>query len=311
MNTDTDGTSNRVEFHKILVVIDPAAVTHPCLEKAARLATGFGSTLELFICDDTPRVPETWAEEARVRLRGRRLSMLEALASPLRAAGLRVEIDSRWHVPREEGIVAHAIRSRPDLVVKDACRHQHDSYMPMDPTDPVLIRQLPMPLLLVRPAPWRAHALIAASVDPCHVADRPAELDRSLARLAAAIGEMLSGEAVLLHVTEPTPHLSGEGVSERARVADRGRHHEAVSTLATGLHVGVDDSGFIEECVPDGIVQLVDRKQPTMLLMGVSARDRLEATEINTASQVLERTECDLLVVKPQGFVSPGLVTRG
>jgi universal stress protein E len=310
VNTQTDGASNYVTFQKILVVIDPAATTHPCLDKAVRLATGFGSTLELFICDDEPRVPETWAEEHHAQLRRRRVSMLEALASPLRAGGLRVEVDSEWHVPRDEGIVTRAIRSGVDLVVKDTLRHHAASNMPMDQTDSMLIRQLPMPLLLVRPAPWRAHALIAASVDPCHVADRPAQLDRSLARLAAAMGEMLAGEAVLLHVTEPTPRLAGDAVTRAERVADMSRHHEAVSTLANGLGVGVDDSGFVEEHVPEGIVQLVGRKQPAILLMGASARARPEVSDINTACQVLERTECDLLVVKPQGFVSPGLVTR-
>jgi universal stress protein E len=221
-----------------------------------------------------------------------------------------VKTDARWQAPREEGIVAHAIHTGADLVIKDAHRHPPMSHMPTVQTDWVLIRQLPMPLLLVHPAPWGAHALVAASVDPIHIADRPVQLDQSLARLAGAIGETLSGEAVLLHVTEPTPHLPGDAVPEAIRAEDVWRQREAVSTLATEASIRVDDSSFIEERVPQGIVQLVARTRPAILLMGASARERIQVGAVSTASQVLERTDCDLLVIKPRGFVSPAMVAR-
>jgi nucleotide-binding universal stress UspA family protein len=48
-----------------------------------------------------------------------------------------------------------------------------------------------------------------------------------------------------------------------------------------------------------------------MLVMGVAARSRFtHVGPAGTAAQILERLDCDLLVVKPAGFVSPLLVTE-
>ncbi|MEP7242073.1 MAG: hypothetical protein ABI885_00145 [Gammaproteobacteria bacterium] len=49
--------------------------------------------------------------------------------------------------------------------------------------------------------------------------------------------------------------------------------------------------------------------KPAVLVMGVAARQRFSGSA-STASQVLEQTDCDLLVGKPAGFISPVLVTN-
>jgi universal stress protein E len=69
-----------------------------------------------------------------------------------------------------------------------------------------------------------------------------------------------------------------------------------------------EEASFVEGNVPEGIVQLVQRMRPSILVMGVAARQRLQVGAVSTASQVLEQTDCDLLAVKPAGFVSPVLV---
>jgi len=296
-------------IENILVVVDPTATSHPCIDKAARIAQGFGSTLDLFICDVEQGGGSAFLEY-RKNLRERRLETLEALAEPLRARVIHVKTESQWHVPLEQGVVEHAIRTRVDLVVKDTHHHRPESHMGSVQTDWVLIRQLPMPLLLVRPAPWSQCPLLVTAIDPCHGAERPAELDRSLQRLGNGLSAALMGSALFLHVIEPVPHLPGEVISAQDQRAARDRQRTQVTEFLNEDAVEPHEIRLIEGNVPEGIVRAVKDLSPSMILMGVAARQRLPIGAISTASQVLEQTDCDLLVVKPEGFVSPALVTR-
>lgn len=88
-------------IENILVVVDPTATSHPCVDKAARIAQGFGSTLELFIGDVEQGGGSTFLDY-RKNLRERRLATLETLAAPLRARGIHVRTESQWHVPLEQ-----------------------------------------------------------------------------------------------------------------------------------------------------------------------------------------------------------------
>jgi universal stress protein E len=302
-------------IQKILVVVDPTAILHPGIDKAARLAARFGSTLELFVCDVNQYIPESWAggttlAQYRGLIRERRLTMLEGLASPLRERGIHVTTDSEWHVALEEGIVRRAIRTRADLVVKDIHRHAPMPHMAGVQSDWVLIRQLPMPLLLVRPTPWAIHPKVAVSVDPCRVAERPVELDDSLVSLGCSIGRALAGDVELLHALQPLPHLPEERPTAEAIQATHDAQRKAVTHVAERASIGRSAMKFVERRIPEGIVELVAEERPAVLVMGTAARQRFQNGAASTASQVLERTACDLLIVKPAGFVSPALVTE-
>src|SRR5262249_43410776 len=113
---------------KILVVVDLNATSHAGLEKAARIASAFGSTIELFSCDDERTLPESWAGGTtlgayRGLMRERHMADLEKLAGPLRRRGLNIVAESQSKAAREQAIVERAIRIEADLVVKDVERH--------------------------------------------------------------------------------------------------------------------------------------------------------------------------------------------
>ncbi len=96
--------------------------------------------------------------------------------------------------------------------------------------------------------------------------------------------------------------------SEKQAVFERQR----ARVLALVCHASLDDREvrFVERRVPEGIVQLVNETQPSILVMGVAARPRAAKYGGGTASDVLNQTACDLLVVKPTGFISPAMVTE-
>ena len=297
-------------IQKILVIVDPRATTHPCIEKAARLASAFGSSLELYACEVDDAVPESWAGGTstiayRGLMRERRIADLEALANPLRARGLGVITESEAKSPFEETVVAHAIRAQADLVIKDVERYPSFSRTPAAQSDWILIRQMPVPLLLVKPHAWPSHPRICAAVDPCHPADRPATLDESLIATARSFGLALSGDFEVVHTLQPPPHLPGDSVSTAACQKAHAQARHAVEQLADQAGLAREAVHFLPERIPDGILKLAVSTGADILVMGSAGRPRFQYSAASTASLVLEQLDSDLLIVKAPGFISP------
>jgi universal stress protein E len=301
-------------IQRVLAVVDPRAAARPALGKAARLAAAFGATLELYACDDGGSVPASWAggttlAQYRNVVRERSLARLEELAEPYRRTGLNISTMYECHANAEEALITHAIRSGASLVVKDVSREAPGAAI-SDSADSVLIGQLPMPLLLVRPEAWGQHPRVATSVDPCRPCERPVELDESVVGLGASISRALGGVSFAVHVLENPPHLPGETVTPGERQSAFERQRAQVLGLPCLVSLDDREVHFVEERVPDGIVHLVEQTRPSILVMGVGARPRADDLGGGTAREVLRRTDCDLLVVKPAGFVSLVMVTE-
>jgi universal stress protein E len=297
---------------KIMVVIDPTTHAQPALVKATQLAVRSGASLELYVCDIEQDIPESWAggasaAEYRELSRLRRLDELFALAEPLRGRGLKVTTVCEWHAPLEQGIGHHVIRTAPDLVVKDTHRYPPMPRAMLTRTDWNLIRQVPAPLLLVRARPWPVPPRIGAAVDPCHPADRPVALDEAITRAGRALADTLDGVLDVYHVLQTPPHLPGEAVPDEERVRAHGEACAAVERLAARVAA---TARFDAGPVVEGLTRAAQTYVPDVLVVGAVARSRSgHSAASGTAVRLLERTDCDLMVVKPPGFVSPLLVT--
>jgi universal stress protein E len=303
---------SRAVIRKILVVVDPTTREQAALEKAVRIATSCGASLELYICDVEQSIPESWtggarAEEFRGLMRERHLQELEFLARPLRKRGLDVSTVAEWHPPLEEGIGHHVIRTAPDLVIKETHWHAAMPRVSLTRTDWILIRQIPAPLLLVRRTPWPSAPRVVVSVDPCHPADHPRALDQALIESGRSLANALTAEMEVVHVLQNPPHLPRDTVAPEVKKSYQERAAAAVTQLAERAGACVR---FANGALDAGIVTLVGQTQPSILVMGAVARPRwVHSAASGTAAQILERISCDLLIVKPPGFVSPLLVT--
>jgi universal stress protein E len=302
-------------IQKILVVVEPNATNHHCLEKAARIALACGSSIELFACDFARDLPETWAGGTTLAayrgvMRERHIADLEALATPLRARGLSVTTECHSTAQLEEAIVERAIRTNADLIVKDARPHPAGARAPSTQIDWLLIREAPIPLLLVKPAAWPSHPRICIAVDPCHPADRTPALDDELIVTGRSLGRALSGELDIVHALESPPHLPGEDVTNVVRQKAHAHARAAVEELAYRAGVSHEAIHCVPERVPEGILKLVDATGADIVVMGAAARPRFQYSAATTASLVLDQVTCDVLVVKAPGFVSPLLATE-
>jgi nucleotide-binding universal stress UspA family protein len=165
-----------------------------------------------------------------------------------------------------------------------------------------LIRKSPAPVWVVKEQ--LQLSTILAPVDFSAVSEK------SL-RVAGALAQQASAKLVVLHaignpVAEELASL-GESTGEHftaSQSAGRTRLSELVArhvdaSVATELHV-------VDEQAATAIVDAVDNFQANIIVMGSVSRSGLPGYLLgNTAERVLRSTDCSLLTVKPDGFISP------
>ena len=289
------------------------------LRKAGVLARAAGASLELFHVIDTPDPGVSWPEVApadtiaaqreRIAARGRR--RLEQFARDESLRGLRVSCTTTWDYPPHEAIIRRARDSRAGLVIALTRPHRPGARLVLPNTDWELIRYCPVPLLLVKSSrPYRRPAILAA-VDPFHA--RPADLDLRLLAAGGGFARLLHGSLHVFHSYMPlvsvammpagtAPMVTLPPKAEEAHgrqisaVIDKLADSAAIPRARRHIHMG-DVSGELRAAVGDSHAGVV--------VMGAVSRSGLARLFIgNTAERVLDKLDCDVLVVKPRAFKS-------
>jgi universal stress protein E len=305
-------------IRQILAIVDPTTRAQPCVNKAARLAEAFRAELELFICDALSELRATRFTVAHVyeaaldEQRAHHKGQLETLATALRQKGLKVSTDVAFEDSLHEGIVQKVRATGADLVFKDTHYHGPIRRALFTNTDWHLIRECPAPLLLTKPAVWRALVRIAAAVDPGHVDDKPATLDRELLDTTGELASTLHGEARAVHVFNPMPLLAGVApvgaATGGASFADgellmrmREVHERDFNALLAAYPAFAGHTDVIDGAPPTVLPDYVLDKEIDVLVMGAVARRALQRLMLgSTAERLLDRLPCDILVLKPR-----------
>ena len=309
------------KLNRILVVVDPTADTHPCIEKAARLALAFAAGIELVICDFYPAIEPSYLDqlespaELSERVRESRMQKLQALAGALRGQGIKVTVDVRLERPLHRGIVNKIRGARPDLVVKDTHYHPVIRRTLITNTDWHLIREPPAPLLLVKPTPWRREGLrLLAAVDPGHLDDKPAALDHEILETMEYLQTRLHGSTLAIHVFDISYQVSvGLGIGEgsvggpvAAQLLEdlRSAKKRALDELASRHHLTTGQVRLVDGSPVDVLPEFAAAEGIDIELMGAIARGPAFNFFVgSTAERVLDRLPCDILIVKPRALM--------
>lgn len=301
--------------NRALVVIDPTASFHPCLERAAWLARHAKTGLELLISThelDHSGTSETGAAESPSTVVERHRAHLEQLAEPLRTEGLSVTTDVRVDHPLHDSIVRKALESGADLVVKDTHYHPVLKRSIFSNTDWSLIRNCAATLWLVKPRPPGEPPCFIAAVDPLHERDKPADLDHRIMTMARALGDALGGAVHIFHAFDVTAAIavSTDAMSMPIALplndladALRASHTEAVERLRAQHGVPAERTHVHQGATRQLLLALADQLRADAVVMGAVSRSGLKGLFLgNTAEDVLDRLHCDLVIVKPTGF---------
>lgn len=305
---------------RILVAIrDLRRASTSELRKAGALARAAGASIELFHAIDMPDPGVSWpetetadaatAQREALAARGRR--RLQQLASDESLRGLSVTCTASWDYPPHEAIVRRVLSSRADFVIALTRPHRLGARLVLRNTDWELIRHCPVPLLLVKSGRWYRKPAIIAAVDPFHA--RPADLDGRILTAGRELARLLHGSLHVFHAYMPLVNIALVPVTtaplvtlppeaeeahgrQIARAIDRLADSAEVPRNRRHLHMG-EVSGELRAAVGDARAGIV--------VMGALSRSGLARLFIgNTAERVLDKLDCDVLVVKPRAFKS-------
>ncbi len=299
-------------LRNILVLMEPATETQPAFDAALTLAKPFGSRLELLISEFQDLhaayfdpMTATVQQFHDAVLAGHRAA-LERYEQAAAQQGVSALGEAIWGTPFHEVVLARVAATRPDLVVKHSTFHNRLERTLFTGSDWHLIRDCPVPLLMVKDPARLAGAPILVCVDPLHAHDKPAALDRQLLTSAAELSAKLGGELHTLNVCAiPTPI----GVVGDAYAAAAGmfpvedwveRSREAYARLLQGYPVGKEHAHFRVGVAARDIVDAARTLKAGLVLMGAVSRRRLDRWIVgSTAESVLDRLPCNVWVEKP------------
>ena len=296
-----------LELNKILVIIEPDSETQPALERARQLARLTDTELELLSADYSSYLEDGYyfdpvrAQELRHEHGEKRLQELEEMAQPLRDNGLQVSCATAWGNPPFEEIVRRTEELKPDLVVKSTRHHEKLARLVLANDDWELIRYCNAPLLLVKDRPWNDKPEFIAAIDPEHSHDKPASLDHKLIVTASALAEATNGSVHLYHSTR-LPALSGLYSIH----SDFEVNLEKIHSLAEQYSIP-DNRCYVSDAdINQSLPALAELIKANTVVMGAVSRSRLDRLLIgNTAEKVLDKLECDVLIVKPDRHSPP------
>ena len=308
-----------MNFQRILVAVaDCTTRNSPALAKAAMIARQGGGTLTLFhslyssaISGESLIGPDRLEQDIEAAV-GLRKQQLESVAAPFVREGIKVRIRVRWDYPVHESIVREVLRAKSDLVIVESHRHTRLARIVLSNTDWQLIRVCPAPVLFVKSARPYERARILAAIDPLHAYAKPAQLDADILAAAAGIARDFNGRLHAVHVYQlATPFTSGVlmepvplPVNVTARQLERIRREfmELVGQYdlpERRRHLRAGNAA-------DEIVSLAERTEAGIVVMGAISRSGLKRLFVgSTAERVIDRLNCDVLVLKPAGFRTP------
>lgn len=303
---------NRIS--SILAIVDPTADRHPAVTKAALLAEGCNARLQLFICDTKASREARLAAHMRARPSEPFVvslkALLESLAAPIRARGVDVTTEWTCADPLHAALLDRTRKTTADMVVKDTHHHALARRTFLTNTDWHLIRGCPVALLLVKSTPWAKTPRIVAAVDPGHVNDKPAMLDRCILDQASAFSRILRGELHAVHAYVPmsivataaaAPLVAPIGTQELER--DRDAKLKEVGALTSDYGVAAERIHLEIGGPADVLPRIAHAIQADILALGAISRSGMKRAFIgSTAEDVLERLPCDALVVKTPDF---------
>ncbi|WP_271270598.1 universal stress protein [Aliamphritea hakodatensis] len=305
-----------MNIEKILVNVEAGVDHQYLLEKTLRLAEASDARVELFRCCYNTSLRNSYLFDKEGLLRAEHGFMnqaereLEVLAEQLEAEGVDVDFDVCWERHHADSLVRKVLRYQPDILLHQIEKHSRLGHFLFAQSDWQLIRECPVPLMLVKEHSWSDGGHVAATVDPFHECESPAVLDSHILDWSAAIAQQLEGEMRVMHCFNVLPHsaIFDEHVVadfENMQVKVRREHIRALDTLLEPYGLNTDSSrvNLLEGPPHRKMLEYADDHHVDLLVMGAVARGVFDRLMVgSTIERILDSIHCDIMVVKGPDF---------
>ncbi|PSW06245.1 universal stress protein UspE [Photobacterium lipolyticum] len=305
------------KYNNILVVVDQTQDHQPALSRAVHLASkssGVKITVFLAIYDFSYEMTSMLsAEERQAMRRGvvvQREEWLKDIIRPYQNEGNDIDVLVVWHNRPYEAIIAEVFSSHHDLLIKATHEHDKIGSVIFTPTDWHLLRKCPCPVLMVKDHSWPDNGKILACVNLAADSETHDALNDAIVNEAQSIADILGAEVNLLNAYPATPVNVTIELPEfdPASYSDAVRGHHLISMKALRhKHSIAEEQTLVVEGLPEDVIpKVAEELDAELVILGTTGRTGLSAVFIgNTAEHTIDSLNCDLLALKPEGYVSP------
>ncbi len=308
-------------YQNILVVIDPTTDEQKALKRAIELAsrindkegvsvkiTAFFSIFD-FSYEMTTILSSGERDAMRQMVIKDKQQWLDDLISELNPT-MTIESLVVWHNRPFEAIINQVIEHNYDLVIKGT--HQHDKFKSVvfTPTDWHVLRKCPCPVLLVKEHEWPENGNVLAALNVGSDETEHLSLNMEITKQAAQLSHIIDANVHLVNSYPGTPVNIAIEIPEfdSSEYNDTmlKHHKEAMAEHAAKFDVAVEKT-YVEEGLPETVIEQVAQKiDAELVILGTIGRTGISAALIgNTAEHVIDHLNCDVLALKPDGYISP------
>ncbi len=306
-------------YKSLLVVADVNRVEQRALARAFQLLKDLPKkpkvTFFLSIYDFSYDMTSMLSSDERDAMRRgviqQREEWLKEVAKPYVTDDAEVQYKVVWHHRPYEAIIAEVFSGEHDVVIKATRQHDTLESVIFTPTDWHILRKCPTPVLLVKKHDWPLDGgNIVASVHVGSENEIHQQLNEEMVKQAQIVAERLKAKVNLVNtypitpanVTVELPEFDPSAYTD----AVRGYHLTAMKALRQKF--GIDEAQTrVEEGLPEDVIpDIVKKLDAGLVILGTTGRTGLSAVFIgNTAEHVIDKIDCDVLALKPAGFISP------
>ena len=309
-------------YQNILVVIDPTTDEQKALKRAIELVsrikrvnsnTDTNITAFFSIFDFSYEMTTILSSSERDVMRAMVIKEKQQwLNDVIEQLNTEIDISSCvvWHNRPFEAIINQVIEHNYDLVIKGT--HQHDKFKSVvfTPTDWHILRKCPSPVLLVKEHQWPKDGNILAAVNVGSDEAEHLSLNNKISQTATQLAQLIEANVHLVNSYPGTPVNIAIEIPEfdasEYNVAMRNHHQQAMTEHA--IKFGLDQSNtHLEEGLPETVIEQVAQElDAELVVLGTIGRTGISAALIgNTAEHVIDQLNCDVLALKPEGYISP------
>ena len=284
------------------------------LRKAAQLARARKCGLDLVHVIALPYAPAV-SRRASLRQAAQEIvadskkRLLKLAASP-QLRGIRARATVTWDYPAAEGLVRLVMKHRPQLLLVESHHHSRLARPFLSNTDWELIRNCPCPVWLSKPARRTIGGPVIAAVDPLHAHAKPGALDRVILEQALRVAGQPK-RVLMCHAYNfpATPPVIDGAIEAYWILSDEERaQYEAMLSAELGRLAELTRIPEANRIVAEGdpawvLPRLARKHRASLVVMGAVSRSAVQRLFIgHTAERLVDRVDCDVLVVKPRGF---------
>lgn len=304
-----------INIESIIVVIEPEQTQQPALQRGIELALKTNAKLMIMLSvyhagyDLTAMLSSAEREEFRAEYISDRYSWMEELLEQYSLPeGTLTAV--HWHNKVYESVVQTALEENADLIIKST---KHDPVVTspvFTPLDWNLIRKSPIPVLMVSTHNTTSYSNIVTAVNTGDEDRVHSQLNEKLTGCAGDFARLFNSDVHLVNAYPPSPKpmsLSTPSFSyTNLDQAIKNHHNQALNMFGERHRIKIANR-YVKEGLPEEVIaKIIQSTDAQLLVIGSVGRiGKTTETMGNTAEIVLNNIKCDVLTIKPDGFIPP------